>query len=140
MFTSTGIILYDPPRPGMKRKTKNWVIIKVDREITRYFRYWVNKQFNPLELPELDIKQPSWDAHISVVRGERIDPSKQHLWKKHQGQKVTFTYDLNVHQASKEHFWIVDARCSLIDDIRNELGLKTFYRYHLTIGRYSNEE
>ena len=134
MFSSTGVIRYDPPRPGMKHKTKGWAIVSVSKEITRYYRYWVNKETNPLKYEKKDLFEPAWNAHISIVRGEKIDASKMHLWKKYDKQRVEFEYSNNVYQP-KPGFFVVDVFCPIIDNIRDELGLKTFYEYHLTIGR-----
>lgn len=133
-FTTTGKIIYDPPRPGMKRRTEWWAIISVDREITRYFREMVRKRFF------IDLCEPSWNAHVSAIRGERIHQSKQHLWKRMHGQKVTVHYSINVKQPpGKPHFWYVEAYAPEIDQMRGELGLRTDFSYHLTIGRTYNE-
>lgn len=141
MFKSTGRILYDPPRPGMKRRTQWWAIVSVDREITRYMRYWINQQRNPLKLDGHDLCQPSWDAHISIVRGEQ-PRQNEHLWRKYHGQKIDFYYDHNVRQSGDttgwdrpNHFYFINVDCPFLDQIRQELGLITNWRYHLTIGR-----
>ena len=49
--TSRGRIIYDPARPGMKRRTKYWAIVNVDREITRYFRWWVDRELLNITVP-----------------------------------------------------------------------------------------
>ena len=38
----------------------------------------------------IDLCQPSWDAHISIIRGEKPPKGLEHLWKKYDGQKVEF--------------------------------------------------
>ena len=43
-LTGTGIIRYDPPRPGLKTRIKWWCVVDIDREITRYYRWWVKKE------------------------------------------------------------------------------------------------
>lgn len=133
-FTTTGKIVYDPPRPGMKRRTERWVIASVDREITRYYREMVRKRFF------LDLCEPSWNAHVSIVRGENIRPEFQALWKRMHGKTVQIQYDIDVKQVpSKPHFWYVSAYAPEIDEIRGELGLRTNFSYHLTIGRTYND-
>jgi len=62
--TGHGYIKYDPYRPGLKKKKDWWAIVKIDREITRYYRWWVMKE------RWIDLCQPSWDAHISIIRGD----------------------------------------------------------------------
>jgi len=49
----------------MKSNVKWWCIVAVDREISRYYRGWIQKTYHIKGLVK-----PAWDAHISVVRGE----------------------------------------------------------------------
>lgn len=133
-FTSKGRIVYDPPRPGMKRNTERWAIVSVDREITRYYRWWVQKTYF------IELCQPSWDAHISIVRGERISPKYQELWRRLHGKEIEFQYGCVPKQVEgKPHFWYVSAEAPEINQIRAELGLRSDFAYHLTIGRTYNE-
>ena len=133
-FKTTGRIVYDPPRPGMKRRTDWWVIASVDRDITAYYRWWVQKRYF------IDLCEPSWNAHVSIVRGERIDPKHHDKWKRLHGKTIEIEYGHTVKQVeSKPHFWYVSAHAPEIDEIRGELGLQTNFAYHLTIGRTYNE-
>lgn len=91
--TTTGRLLYDPPRPGMTHGTQWWAIVTADREITRYYRWWVERRFGIRLLP------PSWDAHVSVVRGETPAPAFRKLWKRHHGELVTFRYAHHVRRS-----------------------------------------
>ena len=133
----TGIIKYDPPRYGMKKRTQWWAVVNVDKEITRYFRWWVKKEL------WIDLCQPSWDAHISIIRGERPPKDKQYLWKKYDGQKIDFKYSVVVKKgkdASQRRdqvgdFWLVEIECPLLKQIRNEFGFKSDWKQHITIGR-----
>jgi len=132
----TGIIKYDPPRHGMKRKTQWWAVVNVDREITRYYRWWVMKE------RWLDLKQPSWNAHISIIRGERPPKDKMDLWKKYDGQRIKFKYKHEVRQSGDttgwdrpKHFWFVEVDCPLLKQIRDEFGFPSDWKQHLTIGR-----
>lgn len=127
--TGFGYIKYDPPRPGLKRKKDWWAIVTVDREITRYYRWWVKREL------WIDLCQPSWDAHISIIRGEKPPHDKMYLWKKYDGQKVKFRYKHDVYQAKKTHFWMIDVDCPFLLDIRREFGFPTNWNLHLTIGR-----
>lgn len=134
-FVSTGKIVYEPFRGDMKNGAKNWCVVEVDKEITRYYRWWLTRHHH------LHLQPPAWDAHISVVRGERIHPSVQHLWKNYHNQRVKFTYDHIVNfQASDDfdrggHFYTINVHCELLDTIRTELQLYTGWKYHLTFGR-----
>ena len=130
---ATGRIIYDPYRPGMKRRTEWWAIVRVDREIARLLRWWVKKELH------IDLNQQSWEPHISIVRGER---PKEHpeAWGAYQNEIVTFEYVQNPRKTKggrndEGWFWYVDVYCPRIQEIRAELGLKTFYKSHLTFGR-----
>jgi len=136
MFTSTGIIKYDPHRFGMKKKTQWWAVVEVDKEITRYFRWWVMKNY------WIDLCQPSWDAHISIIRGERPPEDKMDLWKKYNGQKIEFEYSLNVRRSGDttgwdrpDSYWFVEVKCPLLTQIRDEFGFPSNWNQHITIGR-----
>jgi hypothetical protein len=135
MFYSTGLIIYDPNRGKMKKRITNWCVLQVDKEITRYYRWWVQKElWTTLELP-------SYDAHCSCVRGEHIKPEKLSLWKKYHGQTVSFQYDNNIRcntrpdrNESISHFFI-KVESNDLTQIREELGLKVYPYYHITIGK-----
>jgi len=142
MFThkSTGTIIYDPYRGAMQRRTTNWCIVNVDKGITDYYRWWLRYQRH------IYLQPPSWDAHISIVRGEKINDDKlKAFWKKYQNQRVGFTYQhvgdfyatRSKYSQSQDDgtYYCVDIQCSFLDDIRDELGLRTGFKYHLTFGR-----
>jgi len=128
--TGYGYIKYDPYRGGMKKRTNWWAVVEVDREITRYFRWWVKKEF------WIDLKQPSWDAHISIIRGETPPKHLQHLWKKYDGQRIEFRYKHHVRQSGRpDHYWFVEVDCPLLKQIRDEFGFPSNWKQHITIGR-----
>lgn len=143
----SGRIKYDPPRPGLKTKPDNWCIVSVDREITRYFRWWVDKEIlNPLALDKRGLCQPSWDAHISVVRGlndlRHCPFNWRDVWKKYHNEVADFEYSLTVRQSGDttqgdrpDSYWFVNVRCPRAMEIREELKLKTNWNFHMTIGR-----
>lgn len=149
-FRTTGYLTYDPPRDGMKTRTVDWCVLNVDREITRYFRYWMDRNWWDLEggrAMKRVFQRPSWDAHVTVVRGESYMKNRQ-FWRKHQGEKVTLEYSNIIHQTRSseeferpDHFWFVDIRCPRIWEIREELGLPNRtpagkpYNWHLTVAR-----
>ena len=151
VLKSTGRIVYDPARPGMKNRTKYWCVALVDREITRHLRWWTDKEIlNPLGLAGHGLCQPSWDAHISIVRGEgdvrEVPPDVlRELWGKYQGREFEFEYNLEVRQSGdvptynghqpKDQFWFVNVYSDEMTYIRKELGLPYNWRLHLTFGR-----
>ena len=132
--TSHGRIKYDPYRHGMKKKTEWWAVVPVDKEITRYFRWWVQRQFHVTLAP------PSWDAHTSIIRGERPPNDKMHLWKKYDGKRIEFKYSNVIRQsgdttARPGTYWFVEVDCPFLTEIRNEFGFPSNWRLHITIGR-----
>lgn len=130
-FESYGKIIYDPRRPGLKKKNKWWTIVTVDREITRYFRWQVLWNWG------IKLNQPSWDAHVSIIRGEKPrSHEKMKLWKKYHGQKVKFRYSNRViNAADKPQFWFVEIDCPMLRQIRDEFGVPSNWKSHLTVGR-----
>lgn len=126
----TGVIQYDPPRGKMKKKTNWWCVINVDKEITRYYRWWLVR-----ELHVKGMNAPAWDAHISVIRGEKPRPELMSLWKKYDGQRVEFLYEHNPRPTSKPFFWQVEVKCEFGINIRKEFKLKHDWPLHLTVGR-----
>lgn len=137
---SSGKVIYDPWRGDMKRRTNGWCVLDVDREITRYYREWLRVERH------IRLQPPSWDAHISIVRGERLHPSKVHLWKKYHDKTIEFTYGhpgdyydvrsrLQDRRDESGQFFIVNIESPQLMDIRQELGLPTNWHLHLTFGR-----
>ncbi|HYG36765.1 MAG TPA: hypothetical protein VEC99_18375 [Clostridia bacterium] len=139
----TGRIVYDPPRPGLKRKRDWWVVVELDQGITDYYRWWVNRMLlNPLGFERKGLQMPSWGPHMSIIRGEKPWPDKMHLWKKYDGQQVEFHYDYKVRQSGDttgadrpDNYWFVDAVCPLGTQMREEFGYKSDWKFHITVGR-----
>lgn len=131
--TATGRIVYDPKRGAMKRRTEWWAIVRVDPEITRLLRWWVQKEYF------VDLNQQPWEPHITIVRGE-MPRANREAWGKYAGELVTFEYAQNPRKTKggkndQGWFWFVDVYSERIQEIRAELGLKTFHHSHLTFGR-----
>ena len=143
MFRSIGKVVYDPPRGTMKNRTQWWCILNIDREITRYYRWWVTKQYNPFGITDWKVHAPAWDAHVSIIRGERPPQDKMHLWKKYQGQRFDFEYYPvgNFYAVPPRKgeapglFFLIDVECPELVEIRKEFGFKYDWKLHLTFGR-----
>ncbi len=134
--TGYGYIKYDPPRGRMKKKTNWWAVVNIDREITRYYRWWIQKELH------VELCKPSWDAHVSIIRGEQPPIELQHLWKKYDGQRVEFKYKHCVRQSGDttgndrpDHYWFVEVDCPLLKQIRDEFGFPSNWKQHITVGR-----
>jgi hypothetical protein len=146
MLQSSGVIEYDPYRGDMAN-TQWWCVMNTDNELCRYYREWVQK--NPTFFGEtrLDLIQPSWKAHVSLVRGETPREEYKPLWKKYHRKKVKFDYDPVVRRTGDTTgndrpgtFFFLDVYFDLYLVLRGELGLQTErdgvpFKGHLTIGR-----
>lgn len=134
MYTHKGYcyIKYDPYRAQMKRRTSYWCIATVDKEISRYYRYWIKSTYG------LEIHEPAWDCHISILRGEKPSNELMHLWKKYDGMKIEFTYDHIVYPNNKGKFFAIKCHSNDLLHIRKELQLPINYGLHITIGKTYN--
>lgn len=136
--TGTGIIKYDPKRGQMKSKTDWWCVLNCDDGITDYYRWLTEKQFG------IKLCQPSWGAHVSIIRGEKPKEHLSHLWKKYDGKKVEFEYGVFqryngdtriVTSHAPGNFWFLDVHAPFLSNIRKELELPHDWKLHLTLGR-----
>lgn len=130
----SGTIIYDPHRGDMQRRTDWWCIVQVDREITRYYRWWLQKE------KHIILQQPAWDAHISVIRGEYACADSPKLWKKYDKRRIEFRYEhgnlrCEADKKNGGHYYWIDVECPMLSRIRAELGLPVGWKFHITIGR-----
>lgn len=126
----SGTIMYDPYRGG--KFEPNWCIVDVDKDLTRYYRWWLKTERH------VHLHQPSWDAHITLVKGEYIRDMS--LWKKYHGHKITVDLEhgnIRVFDDAKQggKFYTVRARSTVLCNIRQELGLRPEIDFHVTVGR-----
>ena len=156
--TGVGRVVYDPNRGDMKNKIHWWAVVELDRSITDYYRWWANRHINPLRYDafdrqkqswaqlkdkRFDLLEPSWGAHMSIIRGEKPREAKMDLWKKYHGKQVEFKYSNNVRYSGDTSdvgdkngvYWFVDATCDVGKTIRDELGFASNWAFHITIGR-----
>jgi len=130
-----GKVVYDPRRPEMRnRGTINWCVVEIHRDFSRYVRWHLNRHY----LDCLDLIQPAFDCHMSIVRGERIHPRLQALWKKHDGKLTQIRWGLEAHlvrNPNGDQFWVTSVECPLALQIRRELGLPTDWSFHVTVGK-----
>jgi hypothetical protein len=111
--------------------------MEVDKEITRYFRWFIKRRYHLHSLIA-----PSWDAHVSVVRGEKPEDDLKHLWKKHDGKVVEFKYSVEVERIlekdnrnTNDIVWAVRIDAPALMDVRKELHRPTNWGLHLTVGK-----
>jgi hypothetical protein len=129
---SIGKIIYDPFRAN--KFQPHWCIVEVDKEITRYYRDWLRRE------QHLILEEPSWNAHVSVVRGEGKQITQPTSWKQYHNTKIQFCYEhgriiskIDPKQPGK--FYWIEVECPLLVKIRKDLGLPVGWKMHITIGR-----
>ena len=135
-FKTTGIIEYEPAREGLKKKPDWWAILHIDEDISRYYRWWLERETG------LKLHKPSWGTHVSILRGEKPWPDMMHLWKKYDGMEVEIEYSGNIRQAGDttgwdrpDSYWFIDVKSDFLIDIRKEQNLPCTFKLHCTIGR-----
>lgn len=124
MFKSKGKIVY----------FNNWVIVECDKGIMNYYCYWVMKKTG------YQLNRPKFGSHISLIRGEVIEPSlKIPLWKKYHENIIEFEYS-PILETNLDHWWL-PAKSNALSELRKEFGLEEqpLYGFHLTIGREFKE-
>lgn len=129
VFETTGTILYDPPRDGMKRNTEWWCIIKLCPGLVDYYRSQFIKRYH------IDLHRPAWGSHLSIVRGERSGLVRKH-WKALHEKKVVVRYTHEVFW-NEEHAW-VNAHCDEFYEIRDCMELPSSFGAHITIGKFAD--
>jgi hypothetical protein len=136
-----GKLVYDPWRTN-KNDSEDWLVLEVDREITRLFRWFIDRELiNLLGVEGQGVLQPSWDAHISILRGRndlRYVPRehKAALWNKYQHREVEFLYSPHV-KVAKGEFFFVEVHCPWLLDIRaEEFNLPYDFGLHLTVAKF----
>lgn len=131
MFVSQGRLIYSP-RTHLTDSSR-WLVLMCDDEISRYYRTLFSKQFPYLN----KIQKPTWGAHISILRGEKI--KNYNIWKLDEGKIIDFEYDPIV-KDNGEYFWLT-VKCNYLSELRIRYGLNPLpqYGFHLTIGKKEKE-
>lgn len=139
MLDGSGVLVYDPPRAKLKRRTEWWCVVNVNESIGVYYRWWVKRALH------IELFRPPHPAHVSVIRGEKPPDDLKHLWRKYNGQWINFRYSPVVrHSGDTTHdrpgnYWFVEVECPELSRIREEYGFPCKWKYHLTIGRTYDE-
>ena len=112
---------------GKLQYVDDWLLLRVDDEIARYYAEMIRKRF------DINLHWKSkWGAHVSVIRGENL-PNKDG-WGNDEGREVSIKYTHDIY-TNNTHWWL-NVLCDELADIRTSYGLPTNKRFfHLTIGR-----
>jgi len=127
MFTSTGILQYDPGK-GSKQFDPWWALLVCDDELAKYYAWQLKK--HGVEVYPND--KGLWGTHISVLKGDV--PPDPTAWGKYAQFEVEFHYSHIIRFDNGKHAW-VDVYSEDLSEIRKELGFDGKPWYHLTIGR-----
>lgn len=127
-----GTLVYDPDRGTMKKKKDFWLVLQLPLQLARYYQYFIRTNLH------IDVKDPPWGTHVSIVRGE-VPPNPEY-WKKYDGKKIKIRFNPDIVQVKDKKnpgsFFIIEFDDEFIGNIRKELGLHSKYlRYHITVGR-----
>jgi hypothetical protein len=125
MFTSTGILHYDP-LPGSKHYEPWWGLLQCDDQIAKYYTWHLKRHGVEVDPANL------WGVHVSILKGE--SPPKPEVWGKYEDYEVEFHYNHLIRYDNGKHAW-VDVYSEDLSKIREELGFAPKFWYHLTIGR-----
>lgn len=138
-FECEGTIRYNPERKGLK-KNATCCIIEIDNEIIDYYRTMLNNYYG------MELIKPSWDAHVSIIQGSIDVDSEEYkkYWFKYDNKKIKILYSgfprysgdtSAVGNGDNGWFWFLDVKSQDFYDIRDEFGLTTNFKPHLTIGK-----
>ena len=127
----TGTLVYDPSRIGFKKTHKMRTLIAMVRpgDIGEYYEYLIQQIYGPWAT----LHRPMYGYHVTVVSGKEGVPDMT-AWKKHEGETVELTYDIESLQKNWS-FWNFRVHCDRFKEIRSELKMKPDYHFHLTVGR-----
>lgn len=130
-YEINGRLIYDPPRPGMKkghRAQPGWLVVEVDDGIGMFYR-WLIKKWNGRIL-----SPAAFGTHITVINDRDPDMSKHPNWKKYHGKNIKIKVVPRIDHHWR--FWTIDVISDELQSIREELGLgKKKHPFHITVGR-----
>lgn len=129
-----GKLIYDPIRPGFRKEHKQrTLIVELPKDqMDLYYQWFITNKYGH----NMDMQRPMYGLHCTVVKGnEFIAPDKLALWKKYSSQLIEIDY--NPEKIERHwQFWSITVDSPKLVEIRRELGLRTDYRLHITIGRH----
>lgn len=129
-FKLTGILKYDPHRPGFRKthKSRTLIVDFARDDFDLYYQWFLTKKFGTW----LTIQRPMFGKHVTIVRGDELG-FKNFNWGKYEGGKIEVMVSPCLNR--NYSFWVLPTKCEDGINIRRELGLKNLHNFHLTIGR-----
>lgn len=131
VFHTPGKIIYDPKRNGMKTNNENWCVIEMDNALGDYYRHQFYKRFG------IQLIKPSWDIHLSVLKGKTIIEDIPWGYKNGTETNVIYGHELFWNDT---HVWL-NCYCEDYWNIRNRYEtVKPIDQGHITIGKFKKED
>lgn len=124
----SGKLIYEPVRPDLKKTHKQRTLIIQPRydDMDLYYQWFLKKRYG------LMLQRPVWRTHVTIVKGDERFTNAE-AWKKHEGRFIEFEYSPELEK--RWQFWVLPVRGAKLKDMRAELGLKSDFPFHITIGR-----
>ena len=134
LVTCNGKFFFSPNRQGLKkthRSFDNAVILKVDNGITEFYSSMLFKKYG------LVLSKPAWGTHVTVVSDkDRVRDAEtfNRLKDEFNETKIKLKYDVRFYKQFQ--FWVLNIQPTPeLIKIRQTLGLRADYPFHITIGR-----
>lgn len=87
-------------------------------------------------LPSGLLQPPSWGPHVSIIRGESLNPAGVRAAQRMLGQRARFECSLELQRSRHTGHWLFHVRGPDLHQIREDCGLSYTPRvpFHLTLG------
>lgn len=127
-FKTIGKVVYDPIRAVKNDKPR--VLIEVDDgELLSYYRFQFWKKFGIM------LEKPNWAAHLTVFSTDEKNDSE---WGYLNGKIVEVFYSHYLFW-NESMVWL-NAEAKELKEIRENYGVKSMDRGHLTVGKFKEKE
>lgn len=97
------------------------LVVEVPQGLADYYRSLIPKW--------KQVNKQAFSAHITVVRAGKEFPTNKEVWKKYEGEEITFSYEPHVYEGTV-YYWL-NCFCTRLEEIRRELGLSVTSEYTL---------
>lgn len=140
MFIAPATVHVIPNPQKIKSETSCLITAVADEGIAAFYRHMTNQALH------IGLLKPSWSAHVTISKINPVIP-KQFDKKPvtiHYTPFVRYSGDNPIAEPTPEwlnkvgRFWFIDVWSDDIREIRRELGLPDYEKFHLTIGVLEN--
>ncbi len=130
-------IKFSPTIENFRRKdrlSEFWIHAEVDDGLHFYYAWWLNRYATKMK-----IHRPVFGCHVTVTRDrDFIGDDKREIFlklkEKYDGKIIKIHHGVDPYQ--KKDFWCIGVEPHpILCEIRESLGLKNSFPFHITIGR-----